>query len=294
MKLFIILFLTLTFGSLKAQSFEFFRNLIDLDQKTALSQLEDEGYELVKVHNKDGCSGYNLKRDSSSITYNVCPDIDGDLINVSIIERNLEVAAKRLFDANKDSTTLTSEISTVGENSSFIFIEEGSKEIYFIFNHFIELHMMEIANSYRYKYLKDLIENKFDFNGKKNGIALYRKILNATNKKGESIKDVLMNTGIRSDFNILDSEIAFKYLEEFRKSDKFESLRKEIDNSLLSDCSYVNKIQKCLNGMELWFGNKDNYYENLDEIMFKIALENNQFSSILMLDYICKSVQSKQ
>jgi len=291
MRTLLLLLILLQGVSSGAQSFQTFKSLIDLDEETVLNTLKEEGYEVVEELGREDCHGFKFKRDSTTIIYNVCPEEEGDLINVNLIGRNEEIVSKFLIDAKKD-LTLSYRVSTVGANSSFIF-EDELLEIYFIFDHLMELYIMEISNSYRYDFMKEMLEEKTAFNPETNGISYLRKILGETNSKGAKIDDLPLTNKMPSYWNATDLEKAEVLFKEFKETEEFEKLKIEVDTQFFQDPVYMEKIKKSLWGMQLWYVNEEIHHERMEDTIYKIAVENNHFISLPMLDYIISTAENR-
>lgn len=289
MKKIIFFALLISFELLTAQSLDFYSNLIHSDKDSVITKLTNSGYEIDKVIPNEGCSGYKLKKGKTTLLYNVCYNEEGDVVNLNLICRNLETPYSLLNQAFNDNT-LTSKVSTVEANTSFIF-ENDYIELFFVFDHFHNIHYMEISNSNRYEMIKEIFESKSNFNSKTNGIYLIRKMLNEKNTKGESIEDILKDSDIKSDFNLLDYKEATDYVIKFRKTKKYSNLKKIIDKALFSDDLYIKKIKTTFRKFRKWMNNENNPSEMSEEALFKIFIENNKFKSIMMFDYIFKKLE---
>jgi len=202
---------------------------------------------------------------------------------------NLETPYTLLNQAFNDST-MDSKISTVEANTSFVF-ENDYLEIFFVFDHLHNIHYLAISNSNRYEMTKELFESNSNFNSETNGTSLIRKMLNEKNSVGESIEDILKDSEIKVDFNLLDYKEATNYLIELRKSEKYSNLKKLVDKKLLSDDLYLEKTKKTFIKLSKWMSIENNLSELSEEALFKIFLENNQLKSIIMFDYIFKYLQ---
>ncbi len=284
-----ILFLSL---NISAQSLDFYKNLISTDTDSVLSLLKDSGYKVVEEIPNEDCLGYKLNNDKTTVLYNVCNYDDGTIITLNVIESDLERVYNRFNDANSD-VTMKSKISTVGANTSFVF-ENDSLEMFFVFNHFDNIHYMEISNANRYESIKKLLESSSDFNSETNGISLLRKILNETNSKGESLEQVLKDSDIKSNFNIFNYEEATNYIEDLRNLEQYTDLKNLVNNNLLSDEFYVKNIKASFLKFTKWLQIENNYNERFEEGLFKIAIENNQFNSLVMFKYIIDSIKNKK
>jgi len=279
--------------NIESQSINSLKELIDLNEKQAIDSILNFGFDQESEQQFDGCNGYKFVKDSSSLIYNICKDAEGDLVNINIIDKNLERTVVRLNELKKD-LSLYYEKGTICGNTSHLFIEDGLKEIYLSIDHFLELYVTSIANNSRYEFMKEMLETKTNYDDKNDIKSNFMNLLNVSNKDEVTIEKSLEKYDIQNGFGLLNIDEASDYLIEFRKTSEFDNLKEFVNEMFLTDKSFVKQSKKYLNGMQKWLGSEDNYVEFVDEYLFRIALENNKFRTMIILDYLCEKLNEKK
>lgn len=288
-----LLFLFSSTGqALLAQSFLDYKNLLNLNQENAVISLQEYGFEVLSQEEIDGCSVHKFNKGPSTFIYNICNDDEGVWINFVLLERDLKTMLDLLKMA-KDDPLLSIENSTITSNSAMLFIEEELKELYFVLDHQIGLYTLSGSNYARFEEVKEYIESNINFDVQNNMISLFREIMGTENKSGETIQVALSKFDLNNAFDLLDIPSAFSFIEDFRLEKTQEQFKQIIDNEFLNDEAYTYKIQKLLSHLRIAGSSREMYIENLDEVLLKIAIENNQIKSFLMLNYICEDIQKE-
>ena len=268
-----------------AQSFIEYKNLLNTNQGNAVLTLQEHGFEVLSKEEIDGCSVHKFKKGESTFIYNICNDDEGIWINFVLIERDLETMLDILKMAKVDPM-LSIENSTITSNSAILFIEEELKELYFVLDHQIGLYTLCGSNYARFEEMKEYIESNTNFEPQNNMISLFREIMGSKNENGETIQNALTALELNSNFDLLDIPAAFSFVEDFRNSKIQEQFKQIIENEFLNDEAYTNAVKESLRQLQSVGSSSMMFIENLDEILLKIAIENNQMKSFLMLNYI--------
>lgn len=284
--------LLLVNGNLNSQDLSFLVDIIGLEKEIGLERFLEIDFIVEETDDIDGCSVYSLKKDSTKIIYNICPDEEGDQINISVIDRNYINLAFRLEEAKKD-TSLLSETLTVCGNTSYRFEKEYEAEIYFIFDHFVDIHVMEVSNSYRYEFMKEHLESNSNFDSKIHGLSHFRNFINSKNSEGVTVEEFLEKFNFRNDFNLLNIMEAETYLIEFRNSKEYQNICEQIRVNFLDDKNYFDSCKVAIMKFQLWFSIIDNFDERLDEKLFKLGIENGKYGTMLMLKFLMESIEGK-
>jgi len=277
-------------GGLQAQNFQFYKDLIDVElgPEKVTAKLKRQGYEVKELNTEDDCIIYKLERDSTGIVFSTCIDIDYTFVSINMIERDLEDSYKLLEQAKKDKQ-LSMTMQPFNESTSFLFMQEDDfKEIYFVHNHDFEMYVMELSNFYSFEDKKDQFEAHFEFDPETNLLANFKNILNQRNSKGQTVEEMMEAFSIEDDFNVLELDKAFKYLEEFRSSEMYQEVIDKLKTEFFAEKAYKEAILKYLIAMEMHAMKEQYHNPMLETIMGKIAIETDKFKTLLVLEEITK------
>ena len=272
-------------GLINAQSLDFFKSLMDQDMESNLILLGENGFTLEGTKdNSADCKGYSLSTDSISLMFNICKYSDFDQFNLSVIDLDLKSTVDRLNEAKKDAI-VPATVSTIGASTSFLF-KEGGTEICFVFDHVVGIFITSISNTPHFDSMKESVERQSNFDPDQHGISHFRNILNATNQKGKSIESLIENSGIRTDFSVLEVDDLGQWLIEFKKTTKYEELKSKIDSDFLSDPDYCKHIMRSFFAMQLWLSNPEKHFNFEESKLIQIAIENEKYVFMVMVEYI--------
>lgn len=288
----LLLLFSSTGQAIWAQSFLEYKNLLNTNQYQTVLSLQKYGFKIITEEEIDGCSVYKFKKGESTFNYNICNDDEVVWIDFVLFERDFKTMVDILNMAKADPT-LSIENSTITSNSVILFIEEELKELYFMLDHKIGLYTLSGSNYSQFEIMKDHIENNLNFDPEKDMVSLIRNIMEFKNKSGETIQSALSALNLNNDFDLLDIPSAFSFMGNFINSKTEIQFKQIIDNEFLNDEAYKKKVQNSLIQIQIAGTSSEMYIENMDEILLKIAIENNQMKSFLMLNYICEEVQKE-
>tara|TARA_R110000868_G_scaffold411665_1_gene707279 strand:+ start:56 stop:1546 length:1491 start_codon:yes stop_codon:yes gene_type:complete len=285
-----LLVLVATLHTLNAQSFIEYKGLIDPNQDQTVLSLEGYGFEVVDVQEGEGCKVHKLKKGEVTFNYSRCEDEEGVWINFVLVEHDLKTIVDLLNMAEADAS-LISEHNTIASNSAILFIEEGLKEIYFMFDHSLGLYILSGSNTAQFEIMKENIESNLNFNPKQDIVSLMRRVMEFENEKGETIQSALNDFALNPDFDLLDIPSAFNFIEKFKNGEIESRFKQIIDSNFLNDESYIRNVKQTLVHMEIAFSKTEGYTENMEEVLLKVAIENNQMKSFLMFNYVFEKVK---
>ena len=278
--------------AMNAQSFSDYKSLLNPQQNQSVLSLEEDGFEIVSIDEIDGCIVHTFKKQESTFIHNLCDDQDGIWINFVLIEKDLATIVNLLNEAYAD-TIFYVENATVASSSAIVFIEEELKELYFMLDHQLGLYTLSGANTAQLELMKEEIESDSNFDPQQDFVSLLRSIMEAENHNDETVQTFLDDFMLSVDLDLLDIPSARAFISDFEDSMTQDTFEQIIESKFLSDETYIMNVHESLLQMEMAMANGARYVENIEEILLKIAIENKQFESFLMLSFICDQVREK-